>query len=228
METLCPFCANATVHQVAPLVKHPVIGPALTLSYVPWGNAKMGGGGGAPPSCQHGPLECALNTLLSCSVALYPPTWFEFALCLEETVLNATTTTTKTELSPAAVAAKCAPPDQQARLLACADGALGRALARMAADRTAALAPRHEYVPWFVVNGVPLRSAADNLLAFVCVALDPGRRAAARDVCGDPVVEEPQEEGGALATAAVEGRTERRAVAFADEERHAAGLIVAV
>jgi interferon gamma-inducible protein 30 len=193
METLCPYCANATVN-LAPIVRHAVLGPLLRIEYVPWGNAKEQPDASSPPSadtgiqCQHGPAECALNTLLSCAIALQP-SWFDFALCLEQAVLEGADRSTR------AIADRCAPsPVATAALVACAEGPLGRALSRMAAARTAALDPPHEYVPWIVLNGVPLRSASDNLLAFVCVALDPASRAAARDVCRDPVVEEEQEE----------------------------------
>jgi len=232
METLCPYCANATIYQVAPIVAHPILGQAVALEYIPWGNAKLGP---APPPltttttttttatatttttttttsinddeaprCQHGAVECALNALLSCSIALSPTTWFDFAVCLEETVLA------KGNLTTAAVAEKCAAatsPPQSAELAACAEGAMGRALSRTAGERTAALVPPHEYVPWFVVNGVALRSAADQLLAFVCVALDPGQRALAADVCGDPAID--GDDDGDLG----EGAGERRGAA---------------
>jgi interferon, gamma-inducible protein 30 len=194
METLCPYCANATVKQVAPLMAHPVLGPRLSLSYTAWGNARENV---SAPSCQHGPNECALNTLLSCAIALYPSKWFDFALCLEEAVLEAKSQeAAAVDLSVAAIAARCSPPAAatSAALISCAEGSLGRALSHMAAQRTAALVPKHEYVPWFVLNGVPLRGAADNLLAFLCVSLDAATRVAARDVCADPVVEEQQEE----------------------------------
>jgi hypothetical protein len=46
-------------------------------------------------------------------------------------------------------------------------GKLGATLQRLAAERTAALQPPHEYVPWVVVNGVPLLGDDANL-ARVC------------------------------------------------------------
>lgn len=196
METLCPYCANATVNQVKPLMKHPVLGDAIRLTFVPFGNARADANATTTPVCQHGPDECALNTLLSCAIALYPSTWFDFAVCLEEIVLAASEgKASAADLSVASVAARCAPAST-ARLVSCAEGPLGRALTRMAGERTAALVPKHQYVPWFVVNGVPLKSTADNLLAFVCVALDPARRRlAAADVCADPVVDSDDEKG---------------------------------
>lgn len=198
METLCPYCANATLQQVSPIVHHPVLGQAVSVAYIPWGNARAAERNGTV--CQHGPTECALNSLLSCAIALYPTNWFDFAVCLEETVLAARQgggggKAPPPDLSVAAVAARCAqPPAQPPRLVACAEGPLGRALTRMAAERTAALVPKHQYVPWFVVNGVALKSASDDLLAFVCVALDPSRRALTADVCGDPVPDDHDDE----------------------------------
>jgi interferon gamma-inducible protein 30 len=223
METLCPYCANATVLAVAPIAQHAVLGAAVSLLYVPWGNARTALDGSV--TCQHGAQECALNTLLSCAIALSPTDWFSFAGCLEEAVLAARDGKTQPppDLSVRAVAARCAPPPSSApapaaaprtaapdRLVACAEGPLGSALTRMAAQRTAALAPPHAYVPWFVVNGVALRSAADDLLAFVCVALDPATRARAADVCSDPVVDDDDGDDEGESGAGGEGLAGRR------------------
>lgn len=69
------------------------IGRHVQLSFVPWGNARSPGKAVTPPGrqlllrpsdgsvdpqpepqpqCQHGPLECELNRLLSCATALCP------------------------------------------------------------------------------------------------------------------------------------------------------------
>ncbi len=57
----------------------------------------------------------------------------------------------------------------------CATGPHGDELIIAAAKRTAALEPPHQYVPWVVVNGIPLGDAAAELAAIVCAAYD-GRR----------------------------------------------------
>ena len=50
-------------------------------------------------------------------------------------------------------------------------GAKGDELERVAKDETDALVPKHTYVPWLVVEGVPLLDGYANLQTFICVAL---------------------------------------------------------
>jgi hypothetical protein len=49
-------------------------------------------------------------------------------------------------------------------------GAQGDALERAALDRTLALRPKQRWVPWVVVNDVPLFDDFENLQTFVCAA----------------------------------------------------------
>lgn len=42
-------------------------------------------------------------------------------------------------------------------------GQLGDSLQRLAAQRTASLKPAHQYVPWVVVNGIPLLDDDENV-----------------------------------------------------------------
>lgn len=49
-------------------------------------------------------------------------------------------------------------------------GELGTSLQRLAAQRTAGLKPAHQYVPWVVVNGIPLLEDDENILRYICVA----------------------------------------------------------
>ena len=43
------------------------------------------------PVCQHGPLECQFNKVLSCAMAAYPmqDDWFPFVECLEGAIVEA-------------------------------------------------------------------------------------------------------------------------------------------
>jgi len=63
---------------------------------------------------------------------------------------------------------------QQQLLFACwratFAGQLGSALQGLAGERTSSLKPAHQYVPWVVVNGIPLLDDMDNLLKYICVA----------------------------------------------------------
>lgn len=55
-----------------------------------------------------------------------------------------------------------------------AAGELGAKLELAALKRTAALQPPHKYVPWIVVNDVPLRRDYTSLGSYICEALsDP-------------------------------------------------------
>ena len=54
-------------------------------------------------------------------------------------------------------------------------GAHGDELIISAAKRTAALRPAHQYVPWVLVNDVPLGDAASSLSTIICAAYD-GKR----------------------------------------------------
>lgn len=49
-------------------------------------------------------------------------------------------------------------------------GELGKSLQRLAAERTQSLKPPHQYVPWVVVNGIPLLEDVDNVMKYICVA----------------------------------------------------------
>ncbi len=51
-----------------------------------------------------------------------------------------------------------------------AAGAKGEELQRAAMKKTAALRPTHQYVPWVVVNGIPLTDSYQSLATFICAA----------------------------------------------------------
>ena len=46
------------------------IGDIFTLNYVPWGNAELRPDGKI--ECQHGELECTLNTVEACMLYYHP------------------------------------------------------------------------------------------------------------------------------------------------------------
>lgn len=54
-------------------------------------------------------------------------------------------------------------------------GPQGDELIVAAAKRTAALKPAHQYVPWVLVNDIPLGDAAGSLSTVICAAYD-GKR----------------------------------------------------
>lgn len=114
--------------------------------------------------CQHGPVECRLNRIINCATHLHPgqDMWLPFVECLEGA---------PHEQSEAWVD-KCAGQtglDAQA-LHGCAEGEQGAELEHEAEAETASLTPPHRYVPWVVVNGIPLGQDNAQLWRYVCVA----------------------------------------------------------
>lgn len=171
MEALCPFCANFTRNQLKPMFDNGIMAH-VELDIIPWGNARVGKDGAT--QCQHGPLECQLNKVLSCAIAQNPlqDDFFPFFLCVEEAFLEARGRKGAKPLDPREVAQQCAVHAGivPAKLMACYEGELGNALQRLAAQRTDSLKPAHRWVPWVVVNGVPLLDDNENLQTFICVA----------------------------------------------------------
>jgi len=70
------------------------------------------------------------------------------------------------------------------RIVACHRGPLGDWLQSRAAQRTADLKPAHQWVPWLVVNGVPLLDYAEAVQQ-----VGAARMVAARPACHDPRVQ---------------------------------------
>ncbi|KAF8063862.1 hypothetical protein HT031_003719 [Scenedesmus sp. PABB004] len=167
MEALCPYCANFTLTGLAPLFESK-LSNYVQLDVIPWGNARVDADGAV--QCQHGPLECALNKLLSCALALEPEQddWFPFLSCAEDLALK----NAKRKPMPEEVAGVCGkhagmPPG---KLIACLKGELGDSLQRLARERTESLQPAHRWVPWLVVNGIPVNDI-DSVATYICVAL---------------------------------------------------------
>jgi interferon gamma-inducible protein 30 len=67
-ESLCPDCINFANGPLEKAVNE--IGDIFTLNYVPWGNAVLLKDGTI--ECQHGKLECTLNTVEACALHYYP------------------------------------------------------------------------------------------------------------------------------------------------------------
>lgn len=86
-ESLCPDCiyyANGPLDKameevfagyyhkfcISIFLFFPKVGDIFTLNYVPWGNAELKKDGSI--ECQHGKLECTLNTVEACALHYYP------------------------------------------------------------------------------------------------------------------------------------------------------------
>lgn len=171
-ESLCPYCINFTLNVVEPLINSNV-SQYFTLRYIPYGNARYDVSKGAF-LCQHGPAECEINTLLSCVIDAYPAqaAWFPIVSCIEEEARRsrAVDSAIKQCLNNSSTVST--------DVIACAKGKRGFDLQLKAKSITDKLVPPHKWVPWVVVNGIPLPDDYDNLLSYVCIAIPEPRPAA--------------------------------------------------
>ncbi|NWR81631.1 GILT reductase, partial [Centropus unirufus] len=175
-ESLCPACRAFLALQLFPawlLLPSQV----LNVTLVPFGNAQERNVSGKWEFlCQHGPEECLGNMIEACVMheAKDFSASFPVIFCLEagssvtknlEAVCpppvppfagNASPRgcprATRAPLSPQCLQVFAPQLDPQ-RVTSCVRGDLGAALMHRNAQRTAALSPPHQFVPWVVVNG---------------------------------------------------------------------------
>lgn len=169
-ESLCPYCAQFTTKVAAPLFDNG-LSDYIDFDFIPYGNAKNTSEGLV---CQHGEAECRLNRVFACVIdqAKHQEDWFPFIACVEGKIGP----DIEDSVESCADAAGLDYPD----LRECATGERGDALERAAADATNALVPKHQFVPWVTVNGIPLLDDYANLKTYICVALEEYSRP---DVC---------------------------------------------
>ncbi|KAL4422804.1 hypothetical protein ABPG75_009001 [Micractinium tetrahymenae] len=164
-EALCPFTMEFITKQIAPLLPDSPFERIIKFRYIAWGNALWNSTqGGMEPACQHGPDECRLNRVINCAQRLRPAQaqWLPFVSCLASK-------SRKKALGSVDMCAEGTAIEADA-LWRCVDGPDGDALESKAAEVTAALDPPHTYVPWVVVNGIPLGGLDSQLTRIVCIA----------------------------------------------------------
>ncbi|KAK9917853.1 hypothetical protein WJX75_008965 [Coccomyxa subellipsoidea] len=169
-ESLCPYCAQFTTKVAAPLFENG-LSDYIEFDLVPYGNAKNTSEGLV---CQHGEAECRLNRVFACAIdqAKHQEDWFPFIACVE----GQYGPSIEDSVASCADAAGLDYGD----ITDCATGEQGDELERTAAEATDALVPKHLYVPWVTVNGIPLLDDYANLQTYICVALHENLRP---DVC---------------------------------------------
>ncbi|XP_042371281.1 gamma-interferon-inducible lysosomal thiol reductase [Plectropomus leopardus] len=142
-ESLCPACRVFITQQLFPTWT--MLQDIMTVTLVPYGNAKELPSADAPFTCQHGEPECRGNMIEACIIHLTGHSAFQIIYCMESSanVLNA--------------AQSClqlyAPSVSWSSVDSCLKGDLGHQLMHANAVMTRALSPMHTHVPWVTFNG---------------------------------------------------------------------------
>ncbi|XP_072245340.1 gamma-interferon-inducible lysosomal thiol reductase-like [Leuresthes tenuis] len=162
-ESLCPDCRVFITQQLFPTWM--MLQDILSVTLVPYGNAKEILSANSPFICQHGAPECRANMIEACILHLAGNSLaFHIINCMESSthVLNA--------------AQPClqlyAPSVSWSSVDLCVDGQLGYKLMHANAAMTRALNPAHTHVPWVTFNGEYTKEnedkATSSLFHLVC------------------------------------------------------------
>nr|XP_033812817.1 gamma-interferon-inducible lysosomal thiol reductase [Geotrypetes seraphini] len=164
-ESLCGGCRNFLVAHLFPVWI--LLNDILNITLVPYGNAEERNISGKWEfTCQHGPDECLLNMIETCVMHYLGniEDSFPVIFCIESShfVTNATESCLQIY----------APDLTMEKVMSCVKGDLGNQLMHQNALLTEGLQPKHQYVPWIVINGKHTEElqteALDNLYGLVC------------------------------------------------------------
>lgn len=164
-EALCPSSAKFIVEYLPKLSDSGLI-HVTHLRLFPYGNAQLFNG---TIYCQHGQLECLLNTVQACAIDVWPDLneHFPFINCVENVVLESFVYRRKypqwqTCFEKLNLDAK--------PVTDCVGNSRGKELELFYAAETEALQPPQTYVPWVVVDGQPLYQDYENFISYICEA----------------------------------------------------------
>lgn len=165
-ESECPDCKHMVLDVLDPLFENGV-SKLFDLKYIAYG--KVRGEPGKSIECQHGEVECTFNRYINCAQSKDgggsrdQNVWFPFVKCLAQYITQMEakleTCSEKSGLS-------------SDKLSECVQGKQGDRLEERAGLETIKLKPTLKFVPWIVVQGVPLGADFENLERYVC-ALSP-------------------------------------------------------
>jgi len=163
-EAFCGGCRQFILEQLFPSYKKLYSTGIFEITLYPYGNAEEKKSGDTWKfNCQHGKGECQMNLIETCAIHLlsHPDQFMPLINCVEK---NATMGN----------AQKCAESLQieWGPILQCYKGSEGNFLEHQMAQKTEALEPKHQYVPWIVVDGKhteEMQTDAQTALAeFIC------------------------------------------------------------
>nr|XP_046246888.1 gamma-interferon-inducible lysosomal thiol reductase-like [Scatophagus argus] len=142
-ESLCPACRVFISQQLFPTWT--MLQDIMTITLVPYGNAKELSSANFPFACQHGEPECRGNMIEACIISLTGHSALQIIYCMESAadVLKAAQTCLQLY----------APSVPWASVDSCLKGRLGHQLMHANAAMTRALNPAHTHVPWVTFNG---------------------------------------------------------------------------
>lgn len=158
-EALCPYSANFIINYLVDIFQDGLIS-IIDLNLVPFGNARIGYNNTI--DCQHGPLECLLNTVEACAINVWPDLNEHFPVidCIETLVYQHNYSQWYTCFETLGLDPK--------PVIDCYNSGYGKELELQYAAETNALQPPHQYVPWVVVDGQPLYEDYENFISYVC------------------------------------------------------------
>lgn len=184
-EALCGGCRQVLMSQYFPTYNKLKDTGILNINLYPYGNAnEYWTGYKWQFRCQHGSSECLVNTLETCALNILPVAQrIPFVQCME--------TTPYINYGPSCAQRVGA---DWNRLNQCYLGTEGNNLEHQVALKTAALNPRHQYVPWVTVNGVHTNDIQNrvtfNMLSYVCSLYTGVKPAACTKECVEDCTEE--------------------------------------
>jgi len=167
-ESYCPACRHFIATQL--WLVYLELKDFLTIDLLPYGNAHESYNNKTGKwifDCIHGPKECKGNLIETCAIFITKrdeAKYLRFIDCMEPIIIAG---------DPVDVGKFCAKSTglDWGRIIECVDGAEGNVYQHAIATET----PKHNYVPWILLNGIHNEEIEDkalhNLKELVCSAL---------------------------------------------------------